>query len=50
MGISASGFFEHWRPKDCTKPSRPGANKRISDKALLVYIKAVHAEIKEEYG
>lgn len=50
LGVSASGYFEHWRRKDCTKPSRPGANKRLSDEALLVHIKAVQAEVKEEYG
>jgi putative transposase len=50
MGVSASGYFEHWRRKDAAKPSRPGANKRISAEALLVHIKAIHAEVKEEYG
>ncbi len=25
-------------------------NKRISDEALLVHIKAIHAEVKQEYG
>ena len=50
LGVSASGYFEHWRRKDADKPSRPGANKRISDEALLVHIKAIHCEVKEEYG
>ncbi len=50
LGVSASGYFEHWRRKDADKSSRPGANKRISDEALLVHIKAIHAEVKEEYG
>ena len=35
LGVSASGYFEHWRRKDADKPSRAGANKRISDEALL---------------
>ena len=35
LGVSTSGYFEHWRRKDNDKPSRPGANKRISDEALL---------------
>jgi putative transposase len=48
--VSASGYFEHWRKKDADKPSRPGANKRISNEALLVHIKVIHAEFKEEYG
>jgi hypothetical protein len=43
LGVSASGYFEHWRRKDADKPSRPGANRRISDEALLVHIKAIHA-------
>lgn len=50
LGVSASGYFEHWRRKDAAKPSGPGANKRISDEALLVHIKAIHAEVKQEYG
>ena len=50
LEVSASGYFEHWRRKDADKPSRPGVNKRISDEALLVYIKAIHAEVKQEYG
>jgi putative transposase len=50
LGVSASGYFEHWRRKDTDKPSRPGANKRISDEALLVHIKAIHAQVKQEYG
>ena len=50
LGVSASGYFEHWRRKGADKPSRPGANKRISDEALLVHIKAIHAEVKQEYG
>ncbi|MGH6932455.1 MAG: IS3 family transposase [Dongiaceae bacterium] len=50
LGVSASGYFEHWRRKDASKPSRPGANKRLSDEALLVHIRAIHAEVKQEYG
>jgi len=34
LGVSASGYFDHWRRKDIDRPSRPGANKRISDEAL----------------
>ena len=50
LGVSASGYFEHWRRKEAGKPSRAGANKRSSDEALLVHIKAIHAEVKQEYG
>ncbi len=49
-GVSASGYFEHWRRKDADKPSRAGTNKRITGEALLVHIKAIHAEVKGEYG
>jgi len=50
LAVSASGYFEHWKRKDADKPSKPGANKRFSDDALLVHIKAIHAEVKQEYG
>ena len=50
LGVSPSGYFEHWRRKDTEKPSKPGVRKRISDEALLVHIKAIHAEVKQEYG
>jgi putative transposase len=50
LEVSASGYFEHWRRKDNPKPSKPGAKKRISDEALLVHIRAIHAEVKQEYG
>lgn len=52
-GPSTNGLslFEHWRRnKDAETPSRPGANKRIGDAALQVHIKAIHAEVKQEYG
>lgn len=32
------------------KPSKPGAHKRMSDEALLTHIRAIHAEVKGEYG
>ncbi len=50
VGVSASGYFEHWRRKDTDKPGRPGANKRITGEALLMHILAIHAEVKGEYG
>lgn len=50
LGVSPSGYFEHWPRKDTDKPSKPGVSKRISDQALLVHIKAIHAEVKQEYG
>jgi putative transposase len=50
LGVSASGYFEHWRRKKLDKPTKSGANRRMSDEALLVHIRAIHAEVKEEYG
>jgi putative transposase len=50
LQVSASGYFEHWRRKDTTKPSKQGVSKRISDEALLVHVKVIHAEVKQEYG
>ena len=50
LGVSASGYFEHWKRKDAGKPSTPATNKRITGEALLVHIKAIHAEVKQEYG
>ena len=50
LAVSASGYFEHWKRKDADKPSKPGANNRVSAEALLVHIKAIHAEVKQEYG
>ena len=39
LEVSASGYSEHWRRKDTDKPSKPGANKRNSNEALLVHIR-----------
>jgi hypothetical protein len=50
LDVSASGYFEHWKRLDSSKPSEPNAHKRISDEALLVRIRAIHAEVKREYG
>jgi transposase InsO family protein len=50
LGVSASGYFEHWRRRANKKPSKPGAGTRFSDEALLVDIKAIAAEMKDEYG
>jgi transposase InsO family protein len=50
LGVSTSGYFEHMRRKGTDKPSKAGANKRISNEALLAHIRAIHAEVKQEYG
>lgn len=47
LEVSASGYFR-WlhRPQD--RAGRPGA--WLSDEALLAHIRAIHAEVKGEYG
>lgn len=45
LGVSPSGYHEHFRRR-----TRPTAGKRIGNDALLVHIKAIHAEMKGEYG
>ena len=41
MNVSVSGYFEH---------QRRGAHDRPSNEALLAHIRAIHAEVKGEYG
>jgi transposase InsO family protein len=48
--VSASGYFEHGRRRCLDKPSKPDTVKRMSDEALLTHIRAIHAEVKAEYG
>ncbi len=50
LGVSTSGYFEHMRRKGANKPSKPGANNRISNEALLAHVRAIHTEVKQEYG
>jgi transposase InsO family protein len=50
LGVSTSGYFEHWRRKGACSADSTGTSRRISDTALLVHIKAIHAEVKGEYG
>ena len=50
LGVSASGYFENQGKKSADRPSRPSSGKRLSDEAVLVHIKAIHAEVKREYG
>ena len=49
VGVSASGYFEHQRRRAQNKPSRPGS-ERTSNEALLAHIRAIQAEVKNEYG
>jgi len=49
LAVSASGYHQHrTRQAADIGPNQP--NKRISDKALLVHIKATFAEMKGAYG
>jgi transposase InsO family protein len=48
LEVSASGYFtwkRQQRPNTRTKPSG-----RISDEALLAHMRAIHVEVKQEYG
>ena len=45
LGVSPSGYHEHFRRR-----ASPQRRKRLSNDALLVHIKAIHAETKGEYG
>jgi putative transposase len=45
LGVSPSGYHEHFKRR-----ATPLQRKRISNDALLVHIKAIHAETKGEYG
>lgn len=45
LGVSPSGYHEHFGRR-----ATPEQRKRVSNDALLVHIKAIHAETKGEYG
>jgi len=47
LEVSASGYF-NWLRRQRQGSSRPGG--RLSDEALLAHIRAIHAEVKGEYG
>jgi len=49
LGVSVSGYFEHQRRRREKRPTQAGSG-RLSDEALLAYIRAVHAEVRGEYG
>ena len=49
LGVSARGFFEHRQRGGKTPPARP-APSRVSNEALVTHIRAIHAELKGEYG
>lgn len=45
LGVSSSGYHQHF-----ARQAKPHQGKPVSNKALLVHIKAVHMESKAEYG
>ncbi len=49
LEVSTSGWHQWRRRKAAKKPSKPHAG-RVSNDALLTHIKAIHAEVKGEYG
>jgi len=49
LGVSTSGYFEHRRRSRTDKPSQPSTG-RVSNEALLAHIRAIHAEVRQEYG
>jgi transposase InsO family protein len=49
LRVSVSGYLEHRRRRNARKPSRPGSG-RLSDEVLLVHMRAIHAEMRQEYG
>jgi putative transposase len=50
LGVSTSGYFVHRRRQGTDKPSIAGTGQSISNEALLAHIRAIHAEVKQEYG
>jgi transposase InsO family protein len=47
LEVSASGYFTWARHNKANRGTQPG---RYSDEALLVHMRAIHAEVKQEYG
>jgi putative transposase len=48
LEVSASGYFTWKRQQKPSTRTTPSA--RISDEALLAHMRAIHAEVKQEYG
>ena len=48
LEVSTSGYFEHQRRRAQDAPSKPGG--RVGNENLLANIRAIHAEVKGEYG
>ena len=49
LEVSASGYF-NWLRRREDGHGRSGPSRRNSDEALLAHIRAIHAEVKGEYG
>lgn len=47
LEVSSSGYFNWLRRRET---GRGGPARRLSDEALLAHIRAIHAEVKGEYG
>jgi putative transposase len=47
LGVSVSAYFEWVRRRASGKPGPAG---RHSDEALLAHMRAIHAQVKQEYG
>ena len=47
LGVSVSGYFDWKRRGD---DGRTGSAGRLSDEALLAHMRAIHAEVSQEYG
>jgi putative transposase len=47
LEVSASGYFSWVRQRTAKQTTPPG---RYSDEALLAHMRAIHAEVKQEYG
>ena len=48
LEVSPSGYFT-WRARKDAADS-PGPPRRLSDEAVLAHLRAIHAEVKGEYG
>ncbi len=49
LGVSPSGYFAHQRRRRSGQPCLP-CGARLSNEALLAHIRAIHAQVKGEYG
>ena len=50
LEVSPSGYFEHVRRAASDRSVKADGRRCIADTALLVHIRAIHAEVKAEYG